>query len=770
MLGKPSLENVYQRSDLIGVARRKRMLSDRVTVRIRDLEAHLADGWTISRKNKTSYTLRRPKAPQVAIEDRLWILLYRMGFPRLSGSGGAQLSQGGTIQMIGILAQDDEVVLAVNCRFQETKGRRNSLDEEIVSLSDVRTNLAKAANAQSSTKLSSVLALVTQNVFPITSSRELAKERQVVLLDERDLAYYEQLVAQLGPAARHQFMADLIPGREIPGLRIRVPAVKSRMGGYQCYMFSVSPEYLLKIAYVSHRARGQDSDLAAYQRMVSRTRLRKIAKYISESDSIFPTNIVVNLDGAQRVQFDRGKQEEDAEFGVFGWLTLRPSYRSAWIIDGQHRLFAYSGHPLAFSSRLLVLAFDGLPGHVQQKLFIDINAEQKSVKKSLLQELYADLHKNSDDPAKRVRAIISDVIQAINLDPDSPLYDRVQLADSLRTPTRCISLNSIFSSLDRGSMFYGSIQNMAVINPGPLWGRDEASTRQRTIEILNGWFGIVRSKCADWWDLGAEEGGGLAMNDGVGVCLSVLRSVFDHLDKGPVQLFQMTPKEVMKQLSPFAEALGEHLRSMDQEQRSAFRALRGNQGQATGMRHAQRSIQVTIPSFQPDGLREFLDRETAQTTERASKLISQIETILHQSVIALLKEHFGTEGDLWWYDGVPIAVRTPATARQEEDHNRAGARDAYLDLIHYRPIIQANWSLLGELFSRGGRGKEKGTAWLVNLNEIRKICAHASRGGSVSFEQLNELNEYLEWLRLLVQGEGGASVEPLSSAEESSTE
>ncbi len=37
--------------------------------------------------------------------------------------------------------------------------------------------------------------------------------------------------------------------------------------------------------------------------------------------------------------------------------------QSAWIIDGQHRLFGYSGSKLAPPSRLAVMAFAGLkPG------------------------------------------------------------------------------------------------------------------------------------------------------------------------------------------------------------------------------------------------------------------------------------------------------------------------------------------------------------------------------------------------------------------------
>ncbi len=84
-----------------------------------------------------------------------------------------------------------------------------------------------------------------------------------------------------------------------------------------------------------------------------------------------------------------------------GWLDIRCAYKSAWIIDGQHRLFAYSGHVQAAKARLSVLAFEKLPSSTQAQLFVDINAEQKSVKQSLLQELYAGLHENATEPEMR---------------------------------------------------------------------------------------------------------------------------------------------------------------------------------------------------------------------------------------------------------------------------------------------------------------------------------------------------------------------------------
>ncbi|EQD46834.1 hypothetical protein B1A_14444, partial [mine drainage metagenome] len=71
------------------------------------------------------------------------------------------------------------------------------------------------------------------------------------------------------------------------------------------------------------------------------------------------------------------------------------------------------------------MAFSGLPGSKQAELFIDINGEQRRVKKNLLQDLYAELRWNSSDDEDRINAVISKAIQQVDADPASPFYGRI---------------------------------------------------------------------------------------------------------------------------------------------------------------------------------------------------------------------------------------------------------------------------------------------------------------------------------------------------------
>jgi len=559
------LSNVESVDELRGLARSKSRDYVTKTVNLSLLEEALAQGWIVEKKNEKSVRLKTKKSSDVDLKDRVWFLLYRMGFNYLNGEGSALLlanvkdtsSQDFPIDVMGV---DEEVGLAIMCRTSENcQQLRQELDQYV----NIRPRLAQSVNQKfpqpfdRHVKRQVAQAIFMSNLLLTEEDKKRAKDGNIVLFDEGDLDYYEALVSHLGPAAKYQFLADMLPGKNIHGLNMRVPAIRTRMGGYVCYTFSISPEYLLKIAYVSHRSKGRGSDVSTYQRMIQKSRLQKIRKYIDEK-GIFPTNIVVNFD--KKPNFDRGGQETELESGLMGWLDIRSAYKSAWIIDGQHRLFAYSGHPMAAKARLSVMAFESLPASIQAKLFIDINAEQKSVKQSLLQELYAELHKNAIEPAIRVRSIVAQVILSLNEDSRSAFYQRIQTANETKDTTRCISLTSIFRALADTDFYILRTKKEDIDGYGPFWSDNGYDAIQaRTEYSLNSWFGTIQIAVPDWWNAGAGEGGGLSMNDGVTACINVLRSVFQHLLKNGIDLVRLNDQELFEQVKPYALVLSNYL-------------------------------------------------------------------------------------------------------------------------------------------------------------------------------------------------------------------
>ena len=103
-------------------------------------------------------------------------------------------------------------------------------------------------------------------------------------------------------------------------------------------------------------------------------------------------------------------------------------------------------------------------------------------------------------------------------------------------------------------------------------------------------------------------------------------------------------------------------------------------------------------------------------------LLNRIEVMMFEWLLEGLKKEFG---DSWWGKGVPTEVRKRcATALEEE--NVGLPVEAYLTFVDLRKIVQANWNIFGSKLEQATResGKERATAWLVTLNDVRKIWAH----------------------------------------------
>ena len=775
------IENLFDREDptIVRLARVKRRTHDFKTVPPAEEQAEIETGWEVHIRNKKSVRLKRAKAHAVLLEDRVWGFLYKLGFATLSGSGGASLlqkvgDQRSLSNQIDCVAADEEIVLCVECKSSARWRRDAHAQDWLAKFGAFREPMSTAVDETLGKKSGRQIKFVA-----FTSNRDLsdddkarAAKSKIELFNENDLEYFEKLVSHLGDAARYQFLAEVLRGRDIPGLKIKVPALRSRAGGYTAYTFTASPDWLLKIGYVSHRARGAAADIDTYQRMVKGSRLKKIRTYIDE-EGIFPTNIVLNFPTKKRsgtrssassdldvvkeeyaggISFEKIADAGTKDDGVvWGWLRVRAAYGSAWIIDGQHRLYAYSGHKWAKSSFLSVVAFQDLAQSKQGQMFVDINHEQKTVPRSLLEELKSRLHWDSPDLVARMEAVKSRAVQVINESFGSAFSGRILLADVKKTQLRCITLAAMTKALDTSS-FYVTDARKGVHRFGPLYHGNSEAAQRRTIVVINRWFDSIRMNAGDWWDQGADrENGGLAMNDGVTVCINVLRSILvEHLG-GDGELQAMGDENLAAAVAPYGDWLGKYLGSMSLVERAQFKNnLRGVQGQTWGTRTCQRDMRKSFPGFNPTGLDEYWkEREGARTGEAINR-IREIEEMIQDFLIGRLKSGYpdmaGGPPHQWFKHGVPKRVSKVVQARLIENDGPAWADDPAVrpehefDLLHYRDVMQSDWGILKTIFAFEARGKESGTKWLVRVNRIRnESTAHGSRPGRVTDEDLDYL-------------------------------
>lgn len=194
----------------------------------------------------------------------------------------------------------------------------------------------------------------------------------------------------------------------------------------------------------------------------------------------------------------------------------------------------------------------------------------------------------------------------------------------------------------------------------------------------------------------------------------------------------------------YGERVGEYFASLTTEQMAYFRSLRGVQGQTAGTGRVEVFLRRAEENFDPPGLREYLDREKAQTTTKAFEEIQAIEQMLQSTVLSELKREFGKNETEWFFNGVPKAVRKKVDDRINEEGGKKGGREENFDLIDYRDIAHANWTVFEPIFARGKGAKEARTKWLMEVNDLRKPVMHASKGVSlpITEDQLSFLRRF----------------------------
>jgi len=176
------LTNIEARDNLRGLARLRGR--DFITRSINPLleKQAVEEGWIVERKLKRSVRLKKAKEHSVLLEDRVWTLLFRMGFSYLSGEGGGILEVNpkeinGPTSQIDVVAMDGDVAVAIECKSAAKPLKRPQFQEELGKHSLVREAFSKAVSQQYRVdhKRQVALAMFTSNIVLSDNDRERAR-------------------------------------------------------------------------------------------------------------------------------------------------------------------------------------------------------------------------------------------------------------------------------------------------------------------------------------------------------------------------------------------------------------------------------------------------------------------------------------------------------------------------------------------------------------------------------------------------------------------
>ena len=718
------------------------------------------DGWSVVKRNKKSVRMSKPKPSDRQLEDDVWCLLYRLGFKEFNAGRNFTIKLGADApgRQIDIFAKDDETVFIVECTQALTTGPK-SVKALIDKINGIREEVIKAIHAHygKDPKLKVKWAIATRNVDWRMADKDRAAESKIAVITEQDIAYYTKLTDYLKEAARYQFLARYLRGEGVDGLRIDVPATKGSMGGVTFYNFLISPFDLLKISYISHKA-ASSNDLETYQRMVKTSRLKKIASYIDNGGQ-FPTNIVINFKSKNPLQFSKIRSFENVTLGT---LTLPGQYGSAWVVDGQHRLYGF-----AFSGRgkrhvVPVLAYENLPAPEEVRLFVDINCEQVKVSRGLLNEIYSNLNYGSDDPEKRLEALYSKIALCLDELSASPIRDRVLTVSKDKDNHRCLTLTSLADGI-KENHFLGNIiktpQNQLLIQPGPLndLSGDWDLTTEKASDVFANYLGLFAKALPEHWLLGDAKGGFLCTNNGLRALLRLLKDLITFIeDRDHIQASTMDSEDIIEKLSPYIKPLIDFFKKASPNEIQSFRsrqALDGVKKNCLGMMGIIGEIYPDFASANKE-LQEYLSTRDKEGTKVARDLIDKINHILFKDVVTSLKKMYGTEKELWWWKGIPPSIREKCDDQVNRD-NGEKERWQYLSLADYQGIVvyEKNWDLFETRYDFEGRGKKADRVkWIGRLNKIRQTTHHPEKG-LISKDEVAFIKDIYNRVKEKVSGE-----------------
>ncbi len=492
----------------------------------------------------------------------------------------------------------------------------------------------------------------------------------------------------------------------------------------------------MRVAYINHRSKGTNDDLDTYQRMVKPARLKAIGKYIDDGGK-FPTNIIVNFKVDDKLQFEQKEVFGDTATGI---LYLPALYGSAWVIDGQHRLYGYAHAALFEGDRsvVTVLAYENLPIREEIDLFVKINTEQVKVSRNLVNEILSTLDIDHPEPRKRLDAMYARIALRLDNYPTSPIRNRVLTVSQEKSHERCITLTSLTDGMEANNLI-GTIHRppknkVGILLPGPLThvSGETKPTVEKAAVALSQYLALFSSKLETHWQLGDAKGGYLCTNLGVRALLQLFRRVLVYAaQKETLTPHIMDPEDIVAKVAPYVAPVIEFFAHGDANDIASYRQ-RGSSLQGVDQNCFQMMalINEAIPDFTTPELNTYLTTRDVEGTKQAKDYIDEMNKIIFEDVIATLQNHYGTIQNKWWMTGVPKGIRNECD-RMYNDNNGEHERWQYLFFINYADILMhgQNWDLFKEYYNFYGKGKKSSLIrWIPRINKARTVTHHAEKG------------------------------------------
>jgi|ERR1035437_5515698 DGQHR domain-containing protein len=492
--------------------------------------------------------------------------------------------------------------------------------------------------------------------------------------------------------------------------------------------------------------------------------MKAIGEFI-KGGGYFPNNLLINF--TRPVKFERSAQDDQS--GVqFGRLHLPDRYRSAWIIDGQHRLYGFapvSEHFLA--QNIIVVAFENLPKEEEANLFVTINHEQKSVPKHLLDDLEGELKWGSEVPSERIGSISARLITTLNSDIGEPFYNRITQQGMPTTARTSLSIPALKDALRRSALVGRSMLRNSVYDHGPLSGRTDAETLDRARSMLNDFFSVIRNANLGEWESGRD--GHVCTNVAVQAFIMLLGSLIKYWEMNTASnAREMEVEEVLMGIDEYIKPIRDFLEgSSAAEIASELHVQFGAGGPPEYYYRLCKIVKAKYSDFQPEGMEDWEAEQSEDRISEADAKLKDIVTEMRNYIFSVLRNVHGEKNNAYWERGVSDkGVKEAAYGKSlDTDVDDRLPLETYLEVVEMKKIVESkeNWNLLKPVFNipePNEKGLAKNLKWMLRVNELRRIPAHPARERKYKVENFEYIDFiYDEFMRRLRTAQDGPEPE-----------
>lgn len=385
-------------------------------------------------------------------------------------------------------------------------------------------------------KADTVLFVSTQKEIP-QADRDYAKGRGMNVWGKEELDYYETVVDTVNQYAKYEIIHALGITTEEEKLIHNVLALKLhqplRDSGTELFVFSATPELLLKTAVVLRKASIRKD---AYQRILQKKRLSQIKQFVTQVDALLPTNIIVHF--GEKVRWDvlplpnrdssnkpiTIAKQSNCELVLLG---IPSEYASLELIDGQHRLFGFVHADPATRQNfnLIALGMANVRAEKRTETFVAINDNARRMDANLV----AFLKLNEDEAVCQKDNQLMAIKVVVDLARTTPFRDRIRLLD---VGKQKITLKG-FAGYDLKGL----------TGEKGLLRKHCSNVSSSYVSALRIYFNMLKSMFPDQWD--DPEKYIIFTNRGISAFLKLLKSVLKTTN---AQLDPKTLKAYLKAL------------------------------------------------------------------------------------------------------------------------------------------------------------------------------------------------------------------------------